>query len=103
MKREKNKEFTHIGNILNTVIRSCRLGTDSGMTQIWSLWNSAVGDLIAENAQPAAIKGSHLIVHATSSSWVQQLQFLKKDIIKKINTAYGKDLVEEIKFKIGPI
>ena len=73
------------------------------MTQIWSLWDSAVGEMIAENAQPAAIKDKLLIVHATSSSWVQQLQFLKKDIIKKLNAAYGKELVEEIKFKIGPV
>jgi predicted nucleic acid-binding Zn ribbon protein len=42
-------------------------------------------------------------VNVTSSTWMHQLQFLKKDIIKQINHALGKELVEEIKFKIGPI
>jgi predicted nucleic acid-binding Zn ribbon protein len=92
-----------IGNIIPKVLRSYRLGTDEELSQIWDLWEHVVGKAISENARPAAFKGKLLLVHATSSTWIQQLQFLKKDMIKKINEALGKNLVEEIKFKIGPL
>lgn len=104
MKEEKeNKGFAHIGNVVGEVLNRCRSESDIGMTEVWRLWESAVGKEIAENACPAAFKGTMLLVHVTSSTWIHELQFLKKDIIKKVNDALGEEQVEEIKFKIGPI
>jgi predicted nucleic acid-binding Zn ribbon protein len=102
-KKEKNKELMHIGDILNKVIKICRPETNGEIGKIGSLWNSVIGKVITDNAQPAALKGNLLLVHVSSSVWMQQLQFLKKDIIDKINAAAGKKWIEEIKFKIGPI
>ncbi|MFC1813872.1 DUF721 domain-containing protein [Thermodesulfobacteriota bacterium] len=77
------------------------------MSQRIRHWNdrglAVVGKAIAENARPAAFKGKMLLVHVTSSTWIHELQFLKKDIIRKVNNALGEEQVEEIKFKIGPI
>jgi predicted nucleic acid-binding Zn ribbon protein len=67
------------------------------------LWDRVVGAPIAGNAKPAAFKGRILLVHVTSSTWIHQLQFLRKDIIEQLNRALGKELIEEIKFKIGPV
>jgi len=58
---------------------------------------------VAENTRPAAFKGKLLIVHVSSSTWTHQLQFLKQDILRNVNAALGKDLVADIKFKIGPL
>ena len=102
-KRKNLKGPLPIGSIIPKVLRSCRLTSDEELLQIWDLWDHAVGKAISENARPAAFKGKLLLVHATSSTWIQHLQFLKKDMIKKVNEALGKNLVEEIKFKIGPL
>ncbi len=76
---------------------------DGELLRVWSLWDSLVGEIVAENARPAAVKGNILVVNVTSSTWIHHLQFNKKEIIKKINHAFGKELVGEIKFKIGTI
>lgn len=102
-KRTNIKEFAHIGSIINNVLRACRQEADEELVQVWDLWDRAVGEAIAENARPAAFRGKLLLVHVTSSTWLHQLQFLKKDIITKVNDALGKELVEEIKFKIGSV
>jgi hypothetical protein len=103
MKQKKNKNLSHIGTLIGDILDACRNGRpDSEMTRIWALWDKTVGTTISENARPAAFKGQLLIVNVTSSPWMQQLQFLKKDIIQKLNSALGKNLVQEIKFKIGP-
>ena len=93
----------HIGNILPDVIRTCRMASDSTMTGVWDIWDRAAGETIAQNAQPAAFKGKILLVHVSSSVWLHQLQFVKQDLIEKVNDACGRRLVEEIKFKIGPL
>jgi predicted nucleic acid-binding Zn ribbon protein len=104
MRNSKNsEEFVHIGNIIRNVLKTCRNDFDENLAQVWEKWDRAVGDGIAKNARPKAFKGKLLLVNVTSSTWMHQLQFLKKDIIKQINHALGKELVEEIKFKIGPL
>lgn len=102
-KRENVEEFEHIGNIIGNVLKTCRNDFDENLAQVWGLWDRAVGDGIAQNARPAAFKGNLLLVNVISSTWMHQLQFLKNDIIKQLNQALGKELVKEIKFKIGPV
>ncbi|MDI6687222.1 MAG: DUF721 domain-containing protein [Desulfobacterales bacterium] len=102
-KRKDIKEFEHIGGVINKILKTCRHESDEELVKVWNLWNSAVGDVVSENARPAAFKGRLLIVHVVSSTWIHQLQFLKTDIIERLNDAFGKDMVGEIKFKIGPL
>jgi predicted nucleic acid-binding Zn ribbon protein len=59
--------------------------------------------VIAANTRPAAFKGNLLIVNATSSSWLQQLRFLKPEILQKVNHVLGNVSVKDIKFKVGPV
>jgi predicted nucleic acid-binding Zn ribbon protein len=102
-KSKKNSELVHIGNILNNVLKTCRSDCDEELSKVWSLWESAVGEVIAKNTKPEAFKGKLLLVLVNSHPWMHQLQFLKKDIINKVNQALGKELVQDIKFKIGPV
>ena len=101
-KKEKAK-FVHIGSILNDVLKTYRRESDGEMIQVWQVWDNIVGDAISENAKPAAFKGRILLIHVTSSTWVHQLQFLKEEMIVKLNEALGKSLIDDLKFKIGPL
>ena len=103
IKRKKLKESVHISSVLDNILTTYRQESDSGLSRVWSFWNDAVGETIAENAQPAAFKGKVLLVHVTSSTWIHELRFLEKGIIDNINSISGDNLVEEIKFKIGTL
>lgn len=99
---DKRSDFVHIRNVLDDVLKPFRSEPDFELKKVWDLWDETVGETIAQNARPAAFRGKFLLVHVNSSSWIHQLQFLKKDMIIKLNAALGKPLIEEIKFKIGP-
>lgn len=101
--RRQNKTFTHIGGILSGALASYRRQPDNEMARVWELWDRTVGAAIAENTRPAAFRGGHLVVNVSSSIWAQQLQFLKADLIAKVNRALGKPLVTDIRFKVGPL
>lgn len=100
---KENGQFVKVGDIIQDVLRSQRKHGDVNMTRVWDLWPSAVGDHIGVNTRPAAFKGRLLIVNVVDSAWLQQLWFLKKDIVRKVNDSLGEELVGEIKFKIGPV
>ncbi len=101
--RRNKREFVHIGDIIDKAIKNYRIESDEELSHVWNLWNGLVGEAIAKNAQPAAFKGKLLLVHVTSSTWMHQLQFIKEEIKAKVNNALGKNLIEEIKFKIGSV
>ena len=104
MKPKKQKgKFEHIGGILADVLKTYRRESDAELVQVWQVWDDIVGEVIAQNARPAAFKGKILLVHVSSSTWVHQLQFLKKEMIVKLNHTFGKALIDDLKFKIGPL
>ena len=100
--REK-RSFVHIGSVLRDVLKKSRLEADTSLIKVWDIWQEAVGDVIAGNTRPAAFKGNLLIVNTTSSSWLQQLRFLKPEILQKVNHVLGNVSVKDIKFKVGPV
>ena len=102
-RRKSSKEFVSVGSVLPNILKSFRRGSDEQLVHFWELWDRVVGETIAKNTRPAAFKGKLLLVEVSSSTWIHQLQFLKEEIIQKINAAFGKEMVEEIKFKIGSI
>ncbi len=97
------KEPARLGDIIDNVLHSFGQNPEMRMVEVWRLWDQILEKPIAENTRPAAFRKKLLLVHVSSSSWIHQLQFMKDDIIVKINTALGEDLIEEIKFKIGPV
>ena len=85
------------------MLKKYRRESDTELVQVWQIWDDIVGDVIAQNAKPAAFKGPILLVHVASSTWIHQLQFLKREMIEQLNDALGKPLIEDLKFKIGPL
>ena len=102
-KRDPLKKPAHISGILQSALAGYRSKGDGELVKVWNLWDGVVGHAIAENTRAAAFKGSLLIVHVSSSTWLHHLHFLKRDLIDKINQALGKKLVGDIKFKVGPL
>lgn len=103
VKKPKADSIESIGSVINKILQSGIRQQDAPLLQVWELWERAVGQIIAENARPAAFKGKILLVHVNSSPWLHQLSFLKKELLTKINRELGENLVDEIKFKIGPL
>jgi predicted nucleic acid-binding Zn ribbon protein len=95
-------ELMHIKRILPDVLKSCGVSSDNSLRSIWEQWEGAVGRFIAENAHPVAYKNGLLVIHVASSTWLQHLQFMKSDLIAKLNAAQAQGpKVRDIKLKIG--
>lgn len=102
-KDNKKSNLIHISDILNTAFSKYRPARDSHMTQIWEIWDQAVGKPIAMNAKPDSFKEGILKVNVSSSAWIHQLKFLEKEMIQNINKQLDQAIVKQIRFKIGKI
>jgi predicted nucleic acid-binding Zn ribbon protein len=105
MPDEKNKasNVTPLKGVLASVLRQCRRDLQQDPDFLWQIWDRAVGATIARNAQPAAFKQRLLIVHVSSSVWLQELHFQKAALIERVNQTAGRMVLEDIQFKIGPL
>ena len=68
---------------------------------LMKLWPKAVGQQIVLQTQPDCLKNGTLFVQTTSSIWVQQLHFMKEEILQKLNELAGKIAVKDIRFSVG--
>ena len=102
-KRSPNDAFTPLGQVLTSILEQCRSKNGGGISYIARVWQKTVGAPIADNAKPYAMKGSLLLVHVSSSVWMHQLQFLKNELLDRLNRELKEGRVADIKFKIGPI
>ena len=100
-KSKPNPDAVLLGDVLQQILKPNRSGASIDLTQIWNIWDDAVGPVISENAHPAGFKGNILLVYVNSSVWVHQLRFLKQDIIQKLNLKLNQELVADITFKVG--
>ena len=71
--------------------------------RVFGQWGRAVGDVIAQHAQPSMVRGKRLTVTVDSSVWMQQLSLLRPEIIEKLNSAMGTNAVESITLQLGEI
>lgn len=102
-KRLPNTAFTPIGQVLKSILDQCRSDHGGGIRYWVRVWNQTVGPPISDNAKPFAVKGSLLLVHVSSSAWLHQLQFLRAELLEKLNQSLDIPQIDDIKFKIGPL
>ncbi len=99
--RHKLQKPLHLKEFLEKALKGICANIDSESYKLWEVWDSAVGNAIARNAQPEAINQGVLLVHVIGSPWMNHLQFMKQEIIDKLNAALGKQIVFDIRFRIG--
>ena len=66
-------------------------------------WGGIVGPHIAGHTFPEAIRHRKLFLLAENSVWLQQLLFLKAELLSKIAGAMGDDILTDIVLRVGVI
>lgn len=69
----------------------------------WRCWADIVGPSLAQHTSPAGWRGATLIINVEHSTWMQELQFMKRDLIAKIAETCPNTKLKDIRFQIGII
>ena len=103
MKKRAQSTPENVGPILDRLFSSLNLGIKVKQYQIWDVWDDVVGEAIARQTQPNHIRNMVLWVTVSSSTWMQQLEFMKKQMVGRLNDCIGEKVITDIRFRIGEI
>jgi predicted nucleic acid-binding Zn ribbon protein len=103
MRRKPLPKLQRIDEILARALRKRHVPFRLEDRQLREVWGKAVGPQIASQSRPEHLRGEILLVKVANSVWMQQLYFLKEEIIGKVNTTLGKTSVKDIRFAIGQL
>ncbi len=60
-------------------------------------WENIVGNLIASVSIPDRIERNILYIKCNNPSWKQELYFFKDEILEKVNSFIGENIVKDVK------
>jgi hypothetical protein len=92
-----------LGEVLGNFLKRSGLDRKIREQKVLNSWDRAVGEAIAERTQPVSVKNRVLRVKVTNSVWMQELQFMKDLIIKKLHEQIGENFLQDLRFFIGEI
>jgi hypothetical protein len=88
-------------DVISNILSDPTLPFNPGDANIWRVWGEVVGPAISKNARPLWIKNGKLKVTVSDPIWLQELQFVEKDIRKKLNGKLGRKAIDRIEFRVG--
>jgi predicted nucleic acid-binding Zn ribbon protein len=100
-RRNRKIQLQPIGEVLFSVLKKKGMASKLEENALMQLWPKAVGEQIATQTKPESFRNGILFVKTVSSVWVQQLHFVKQDILDKLNELSGKHAIKEIRFMVG--
>ena len=75
------------------------LGKKVKQYEVLDVWSEVVGEQIAQVTTADFFSGGKLFIRVSRSTWRNELTFLKQQLIQKINTAMGEEIVHDIIFR----
>jgi hypothetical protein len=102
-RRASQKKLQRIDEILPRVLNIMQIPYRSEDRRLINIWQKAVGSQIASQSRPENLRKDILFVKVSTSVWMQQLYFLKGELIEKVNALMGKTRLRDIRFSIGQL
>ena len=100
MEKDRNS-LMPLKDVIANLLSDGTLPFNPDDANIWRVWDEVVGPAISKNARPLWIKNGKLKVTVSDPIWLQELQFVEKDIREKLNGKLGRKAVDSIQFRVG--
>lgn len=95
------KKPAAITPILKSMSQNLGIEKEMLLYRLKKNWPDFVGQTLALHTAPERLKFKTLTLRVDGPTWIHELSFLKRDMIKKINTQIGKNLIQTLHLKIG--
>lgn len=96
MKRSSPKKLSEG---IAAVLHELGMGKKIRQYEVIGLWENIVGEQIAKISVAERISGGKLFVRVARATWRNELIFLKKELITKINRTMNEEIISDIIFR----
>jgi hypothetical protein len=84
---------------LVSLIRELGMEEPLRLCRIRALWDELFGEPLRGHISPVKLSEAELLVHVDSASWLQQITFLKPELLRKLSP-FG---VKDVRLKVGKV
>ena len=102
-RRAKQVKLEPLEAILQKILRKQNIPHTVRDRRLIDLWTRAVGQRIAARTFPDTLRRGTLRVLVASPVWLHQLQFMKEEILLKLQELSGNDAIGALSFSVGEI
>jgi predicted nucleic acid-binding Zn ribbon protein len=85
-----------LGDILRLTLKEFGIEKPIKQYEVLWVWPQVVGEKIASVTEPRNIVNGKLFIKVKNAAWRNELVFLKKVLIEKLNQKTGSHLVKDI-------
>ena len=102
-KKSRNSKLMSSAEVLQSLLQNGNnnpLSSQFKRWKLWQNWGEVVGETIAKNSMPVSIDGKQLVVWVKHPVQLQELIFVKKPLMEKINSYMGHRWIANIHFTL---
>lgn len=98
---KKEHRLQAIKSILENIVPNINGAPPLAYFHIRELWKETVGVHIARKTSADGIRNGVLFVNVETSVWMQELTFMKPEILRRLNEALSAPGIKDIRFRLG--
>lgn len=101
-KFRKRSTLTSASDILQGLLQNSKtpLSDQFLRWRLWQQWSEVVGPTISSQCRPVGFDNGTLLVWVEHSVYIQQLNFITKELTNKVNTYVGRPWIKRIRFTL---
>ncbi len=88
-----------VGSLLRPLVREFGIESSIRFIEVEKNWHTLFNQPLSSHMVPCKITEGVILLNVDSPVWLQELNYFKKDIIKKLSP-YG---IKEVRFKLGRV
>ena len=98
----KKRRLVSVADILEEVFKDRKSVLSDGyfLCQLVCFWREIAGESIAKTGRPVKAAKGELTVSLPSSCHLQEMQFIKEDLLKEINRRFPERKIRRIRLKV---
>ncbi|MDD5307727.1 MAG: DUF721 domain-containing protein [Deltaproteobacteria bacterium] len=97
-KKPRDRELSNLTVQITATMRELGRGQPGLHPEIWARWREIVGDDVARRSSPRTFRAGVLTIAVASSTWMQELSFLKERLLARLAEEAGPMVVRDLKF-----
>ncbi len=92
---------TRVGDLLGALFTKLGMEEEVSRQEVLDRWAGVVGDRIAEVTAASAVSRGVLFVQVESSAWMNELNLMRHDILRRLNDGRTEGRVDRIVFSLS--
>ena len=101
---QRNSHLTPTSDVLQSLLQNGKSPLAKGFTRwrVWREWGQIVGPELARHTEPVDYKQGILFIWVKSSARMQEVSFLSREIMHKINGFLKRKWVNRLRYTLNP-